>query len=133
MREKFEFPKTLPWQHVTSKGEYALIESIVNDKGVYTFYEKDIGFGFSHALEIETVFLKSNPKELVRVKTLASTCQMSNKVPKQYLICREDYFLNLEDAIGHLKGETRIYKPKRKPEIIREMTEQQIKEYWRLK
>lgn len=123
--EKFEFPKTLPWGHLAEKGEYELKESVGE---TYAFYEKMMSFGFKHGIEIDHVYIKDPSKLLVRVKTLSGNSWGKGT----YLICREDFFPSPQDAIGHLKGEERVYKPKRKPELIRPLTEEQINEFWNL-
>lgn len=117
-----KFPKTLPWGHLTQKGFYNLIESESRD---YAFYEHKLNFGFKHGITIIRMEHKETKKSIFRVRQLSGNTWGKGT----YIIVREEYFKTLEDAIGNLKGETRIYKPKRKPELIRPMTEEEIKQF----
>ena len=115
----------MPWGHINKRGVYELIEHL-GDK--YAFYEHKLSFGFKHGYTIEEVYYDDKTKALVRVKNLSGNSWGKGS----WLIINTEYFLTLEDAIGNLQGKTRIYKPKRKPELIRHMTEKQIREYWNL-
>lgn len=117
------FPATVPWGHLNQRGVYYLIEHF-EDK--YAFYKHDISFGFKHGIRIDKVYYDNPDKTLIRVRDLSGNSWGKGS----WIIIRTDYFLTLEDAIGHLEGETRVYPPKRKPELIRPMTENQLKEYW---
>jgi hypothetical protein len=122
---KCEFPPSLPSSNLgrTIEDGYKLKES---DPEGYAFYEHDVGFGFRHGLEIQKMGKQGDmSKSVFLVKSLSG-----NTFGKgTWLIVREEYFLTLEDAIGCLQGKERIYKPKRKPERIRALTEQQLCEY----
>jgi len=95
-------------------------------KSDYAFYELLQSFGFKQGYDIAKVWLEKNPtKTLVRVKILSG----NNWGKGTWLIINEKYFYTIEDALGHLEGKTRVYKPKRKPELIRELTEPEIKNF----
>lgn len=121
-----EFPKTLPWGH-SEKGVYNLVKAIGID---YAFYRHDLGFGFKHGISIVKVYPKGKPEKiLVQVRMLSGNSWGKGS----WIIINEKFFRSLEDAIGHLNGKTRIYKPKRKPELIRPMTNDEVMEYWNIK
>lgn len=118
------FPSTLSFSSIVTNSKiYNLVEH-AEDK--YAFYEHELSFGFKHGYEIERVYIDDPNKTLIRVKTLSGNSWGKGS----WLICNTEYFLNLEDALGNLKGEQRVYKPKRKPELIRPMTEEQITNYF---
>lgn len=124
-----KFPETLPWSHINQIDVYTLRESQGLD---YAFYQHDLSLGFKHGIEIVVGTKKKrheSKKCLVRVQYLSGNSWGKGT----WIIVDLKFFMSVEDAIGHLTGETRIYKPKRKPELIRAMTEKQIKEYWGIK
>jgi hypothetical protein len=130
---KFEFPQSLGANGIwTEKGQYILKELKGNEEtGYYVFYKKEVGFGFAHAIEVESVWLEADPtKKLIQVKNLSLTCKMKSDAEDRWLVCNTMYYLTIQDAIGALTGQTRVYKPKRKPEVIREMTTEEIEKYW---
>jgi hypothetical protein len=133
-KNSFKFPKTLEVKGTwTNNGTYNLKESQQGEEGYHAFYEREVGFGFKHAIEIASAWLESDPtKKLIEVKNLTSFAKMKASAPDRWLIANQQYYYTIEDAIGALTGQTKVYKPKRKPEIIRDLTEKQIREYWGL-
>jgi hypothetical protein len=93
---------------------------------LYAFYEKDLGFEFKHGIEVGVGHPKEKPeKKIVFVHELSGNTWGKGT----WILCNTKYFWNIEDALAHLKGETRVYKPKRKPELIREVTEEELKKW----
>ncbi|MFA5307558.1 MAG: hypothetical protein WC365_08975 [Candidatus Babeliales bacterium] len=135
--QQYQFSQTLDCKGTwADKGIYTLINSdqATNDNitDYEAFYEREVGFGFKHAINIATVNLKTNPKRLIRVTILSSFASLKLNSETRWLNCSEHFYLNIEDAMGSLIGKTKVYPPKRKPEIIRELTPKQVHEYWNL-
>ena len=108
------FPKELPRGYVLKDAEGA----------DYAFYEKK-DTGPELAADVTAIRLEKDPSKAVfRVREMTKSV-----VGNQYLIFRTNYFKTLEDAIGYLKGEKRVYPPKRKPELVRPMSEEELKKF----
>lgn len=84
----------------------------------YAFYELEEKFGFKQGYEIIEVKNKKTKRRVYRVITLTGNSWGKGS----WVIVNENYFGLLNDAIGYLEGRTRIYPPKRKPELIRPLT-----------
>ena len=102
------FPQQLPWEHLTSKGFYTLKES---KNSVYAFYEKDVGLGFKHAIEIEECCkIDGRPnKKLIGVRTITKE-EIYEKITGLLNEARDTSALGravdkLADAIGWLADE----------------------------
>lgn len=75
-------------------------------------YKKEVGFGFYHMITIRTVWPEHLPeKKITRVRHLS--CNSWGK--GSCFIIREDWFINLEDALNNLQGvKVKPKPPKRK-------------------
>jgi len=126
MRKTRAFPKKI--------GDFKLHEQ---NRGLFAFYYKPLTFGFAHSIEIETLGHKHDPSlRIVAVKHMSGNSwgRTDDGRPRtiddpntlHWLICRTDYFPNMERAIGHLTDKTEIPKGKRKPVLIAPMTDEEV-------
>jgi hypothetical protein len=135
---KFKWPEKID-EHTLYEGD---------ERGMKAFYFQESGFGFGQAIEIEEVSLKEDEfpeaknQSIVQVQILSGNSWGQTKEGKprttkepytmHWLICRTEYYPNMQRALDALTGKMEVPKGKRKPRPIPDMTEDEITEHFGL-
>lgn len=90
-------------------------------------YKTEKGFGFYNMITIRTMYLKDKPdKKIVRVRHLA--CNSYGK--GSCLVCVEDWFTSITDALNNLQGvKVKPKPPKRKLIVQPPATVEELNDY----
>ena len=88
----------------------------------YALYETELGFGFTHALELSVLLIEGKSGSLIQCKTLSGNSWGNGS----WLLVNTKYFRDWTHFFDVIAEKTYIPKGKRKPQLLRSLTDEEV-------